>query len=315
MMDENEAPVEQTVETTPETTTGPAQTAVSSGKRKMTTDPKKIVGMIFVSSFIELIAAGRACTVEHSCKGSYAFAVSVGCLSMVLCLLFWLALWCVETPNKVALQIVGIFLLLWWGFGAGFNTFLHPFTECGNGYFATWAAFYSSVYYCYCFVPAFARLVDNTKARSLGASHGEIVVLVLFISSVTELIQAITLCNDLGHCDHQYGWAVAIGAISTFFSGLLLLPKVSEVAAKGQVGFSVLTAMLWVPGAGVLTFNAPFTALGNGYFATWVSFGCAVFWAYTEVFTKNPEFKEKVKSKVQEKVKRKGGKSDSAPQV
>jgi len=66
--------------------------------------------------------------------------------------------------NKLNGQVGGfisIFLIVWWGAGAGVTTFESPFASSGaaaqsqitiaNGYFGAWMAFFSSAYMCFQF--------------------------------------------------------------------------------------------------------------------------------------------------------------------
>ena len=74
-------------------------------------------------------------------------------------------------------------------------------------------------------------------------------------------------------CTQEHGWAVAVGAISV---GLALIHALvasfkPNLADKWAPYLSTILLLLWIPGAGVLTFRAPFLTTGNGYFASWAA--------------------------------------------
>lgn len=52
----------------------------------------------------------------------------------------------------------------------------------------------------------------------------------------------------------------------------------SALAEKLSVGLSTFLAIWWFPGAFVLTFQGPFTTVGNGYFGSWACFLFAIQW-------------------------------------
>lgn len=95
------------------------------------TPPAAYLAVILGCSFIELIAASHTCAINHGCKSaSQGWAVAAGVISIVasVATLFM--------QNPQVTRLAGIFLALWWLFGASITTFDEPFSETGNGYFA-----------------------------------------------------------------------------------------------------------------------------------------------------------------------------------
>eukprot|EP01134_Creolimax_fragrantissima_P000903 CFRG0903T1 len=101
------------------------------------------------ASVIEFSIAAKLCDDEEFCENRRAWAVAVGVLSCVVCLLGMLLhkLRRVDMEQQYGMVVGGALTILW-AFGAGFNTSSEgPFVAPGNGYFATWIAFFSSLYY------------------------------------------------------------------------------------------------------------------------------------------------------------------------
>ena len=92
---------------------------------------------LLLASLVELIAAGVVC--GAGCGGYQIYAVIVGAISFLFCLILLLA----STSYSVQ-RVSSIFLCLWWAVGTGVLTILSPFLVVGNGFFACWFAFFVS---------------------------------------------------------------------------------------------------------------------------------------------------------------------------
>ncbi|PNW77184.1 hypothetical protein CHLRE_10g425850v5 [Chlamydomonas reinhardtii] len=93
----------------------------------------------------------------------------------------------------------------------------------------------------------------------------------ILAASIVELIAAGVLCEK---CDSYVAWAVAVGAISTFFTFVhaIICTFKPSLAAKIAPFLSTFLVLWWIPGAGIPTFKSPFVVVGNGYFSCWVAF-------------------------------------------
>ena len=85
-------------------------------------------------------------------------------------------------------------------------------------------------------------------------------------------------------------YAVLLGAVSFAIGSLMLLwntyhvrsldgaccrlPKVGDITAGFLLAIFLL--LWWAAGAGIVTFDGPFTTTSNGYFAAWAGLACSV---------------------------------------
>lgn len=108
--------------------------------------------IVAVASLVEMAIASDKCDKAYRCDKKYAWAVVAGAISTVLTSLMLLAL--AKAPGMAAKVVkpFSIFLVAWWAAGAGVNTSANaPFSSTcadANGYFASWIAFFTSLYYC-----------------------------------------------------------------------------------------------------------------------------------------------------------------------
>lgn len=111
-----------------------------------------IVYFILAASVVELIAAALNCqgiNLQESynlCTNSFnAWAVAVGAISTALTLIFAVMTLAANNIAEKIAPFLSIFLVLLWIPGAFVTTFNGPFLSTGNGYYASWAAFFFSV--------------------------------------------------------------------------------------------------------------------------------------------------------------------------
>lgn len=96
-----------------------------------------MVSWLLLCSCVELFAAISACNMPgiSGCPdGLSIWALVAGAVS---CLVALLLMFVPAIAKQV--KFIAIFLSFWWVAGAGANTFKGPFTQTGNGYFASWA--------------------------------------------------------------------------------------------------------------------------------------------------------------------------------
>ena len=236
---------------------------------------------------VELLEAGLSATPDNA---NYGVAVST--VSLIFTLLFVaLAKYKPGTLSSFALplprnqgtlsaqQVFFGFLLLWWGPGACVLTFHGPYRTTSNPYFACWAALFASTMLC---ADAFTKMkvgLQTIRGASESGSHLREMA-GLFVASVTLFFASV----DFG--DHSTGkYGISLGVISTAAS--LATPYLIDTKKIGPPARKIIAAslfVLWVAAVTVLTFDSPFTATGNGYFACWGGTVCATLFAYREFF-------------------------------
>merc|ERR1719488_431165 len=105
--------------------------------------------MLFLASLVEFFAAWKECNKDnHSCKEEFGFALSIGIITIILCV----ALFAWTTMPPIVVKIITWLLILLWIPGVYVNTIdLNPsiFRQTGNGYFASWSCLFLAVLFSY----------------------------------------------------------------------------------------------------------------------------------------------------------------------
>lgn len=97
---------------------------------------------LFMASLVETFSAAAFCA--GSCPGTIAYAVTVGVVSALVCIV--LAVLGKRIPQK-ARRVVGAILIAWWTTALFILTMDEPFTFTGNGYFSVWISMFLSALY------------------------------------------------------------------------------------------------------------------------------------------------------------------------
>mmetsp|Transcript_43949 Transcript_43949/g.70332 ORF Transcript_43949/g.70332 Transcript_43949/m.70332 type:complete len:305 (+) Transcript_43949:183-1097(+) len=98
------------------------------------------LGILIVGSVVVFCAGIGKCS--NGCAGTAGYAIAAGVISFVIAVLR------VVLAQKLSITVLkGVtgFLILWWVVGLIILTFVNPFTQVGNGYFATWACLIASI--------------------------------------------------------------------------------------------------------------------------------------------------------------------------
>ncbi|KNC86310.1 hypothetical protein SARC_01534 [Sphaeroforma arctica JP610] len=130
-----------------------------------------------VASIVEFAVASEVCSDSGDCSDSNAWAVAVGVVSFFIALIAIALNFASPGMAEKASLPIGGFLVIWWAFGAGYNTsFNGPFYTSyitadnrivnslnANGYYSTWISFFASLYYAIGNIPS----VRNAFKKSL----------------------------------------------------------------------------------------------------------------------------------------------------
>lgn len=169
-------------------------------------------------------------------------------------------------------RLWALFMLVWWGAGAGVLTFKAPFVGTSNGYFAAWAGLI-----CTALIASkmFSQLQEGA-AKAVALAGRARLLFALFACSTVLLLASID------HVDGAEGvWGLSCGVVSTtLVLGIWLFSE--QVGGKVAQGVSLLLLAMWIAAAGVLTFRAPFVLTGNGYFSCWLGLLAALMLAMHE---------------------------------
>eukprot|EP00051_Salpingoeca_urceolata_P024230 m.423116 g.423116 ORF g.423116 m.423116 type:complete len:544 (+) comp20207_c0_seq4:1821-3452(+) len=249
------------------------------------------VFICFAGSVIEFSTALDFCSADGyggNCHThDYIWASVCGGLSMAYCmlrlLLFHLK---INVPPAVD-TVLGCMLVLWWVFGAAFNTRVKGvFVALSNGYFGTWIAFFAATLYAFL---AFEQVGQQVKRPKYPNGF-----LLVAVAGAIELAVAADKC-DKSDCTKKTAFAVAVGAVSLMTSLIhfFIYRWHNDKAVATTKYFAIFFMCLWAAGAGVNTSSgAPFSnpcfdgtqGDANGYFASWVAFFAAVYLVAQSVF-------------------------------
>eukprot|EP00051_Salpingoeca_urceolata_P026821 m.478871 g.478871 ORF g.478871 m.478871 type:complete len:351 (-) comp21255_c0_seq1:381-1433(-) len=265
-------------------------------------DVRKLLGPVFVcmaGSVIVFSTASDMCHSSHFEKCSdkdYSWAIACGVISALLCLLrlvlgmpqFRRPLPSVSVGFELTTDMMfSVFLVIWWSLGAAVNTRNRGiFPNTNNGYFATWISFFAAATYA---AKAWAHLNHVDRLTSAAKGHAKGIFLIL-VASVVEFSVAGEKCHDDKKCNKRFGFAVAVGVISTIVCLVHILLTQCQPALVESMGRTVFNkalgtvlVVMWAIGAGVNTSSkGPFTSScveANGYFATWVAFFASLYLA------------------------------------
>jgi len=247
------------------------------------------VGGILVASCVELAQAAQICQEDLiDCEDEYGYAVAVGCVSLILCLCYFLSVYFKPDIIQTFTQFLSLFLMLWWGVGTVVLTFDAPFDTTGNGYFACWGAALLSILYCQLAVEKFKTFGASMSSAFSGTEERKVLSLIMILSYVEAFAALLTWDEGIVKQSRQETWAFACGIVAGGLATIYLLLKTMRpnmVGPKILRYFSWFLVPWWMFGAGVATFDQPFPTTGNGYFCAWGAFVSSCYLAYTATMT------------------------------
>ena len=169
-------------------------------------------------------------------------------------------------------RVWALFMLVWWGAGAGVLTFKEPFVGTSNGYFAAWAGLICTASIA---SKMFSQIQEGADKAVALAGRARL-LFALFACSVVLLLASID------HVERAEGaWGLSCGVVSTtLVLGVWWFSE--QVDGKVAQAIALLLFAMWIAAAGVLTFKAPFVFTGNGFFSSWLGLLAALMLAMHE---------------------------------
>jgi len=160
-------------------------------------------------------------------------------------------------------------------------TFFGPyvFITYANGYFGTWGGFFVAT-----------GMLGNTSEvfrRGIGKIAGGVTrkpVMYLLISSIVEAGSAIKTCIPQSQCYNLNAFAIALGSLSGIVC-LIMIPLMTRIPPTAVRKIAMFFCLWWVIGGFIVTFQAPFQELGNGYFSVF----CAILSSFYLLQAHEPE--------------------------
>jgi len=238
------------------------------------------LGSLFISSTIVLAQASQDCNNADKCESWNAYAIALGCVSLFMSFGLVLKIYCKNPEKRITwitkhIPYLSVFLTLWWGIGVVTCTFDGPFENTGNGFFACWIAFFISIYLCQITIAKFGLVLERCK-NDIGDPQQRVMGIIMVLSfaeaysCLLQMDEKTGSSNKKSSAQEEWGLACSLISAGLIIIFLFLEPRLDRL--RGQPGLlAYFLVPWWLFGAGVLTFDEPFTATGNGYFCAW---GC-----------------------------------------
>lgn len=247
---------------------------------------------LIVASCAELAQAARICDLLNSCSGTYMFAVLVGALSVACNVGFGAGVYFRPEMFKGWIAYFALVMVALWGVAVAVLTFDKPFQTTGNGYFATWGGAIISVYWAQISFSKLHALLGSAFTNAVSGTLERRVAMLVMIFSYVCAYAVLTFENGpvdpLYFSQEKWGFACAItcGALITLWMLLKSFTGIINGYPSSLKYLSYILTLMWLFGVGVMTFDFPFIATGNGYFTAWGSFLGSIYLAY--LTTANP---------------------------
>lgn len=258
---------------------------------------------LMVVSTVELAQASKVCADMPSCEKEYAYAVSVGAISLILNLGMMAGYRFMQATVDSIIGYYSLFMVLWWGVAVAVLTFDSPFQETGNGYFTTWGGALISVYFAQISVAKFKAILGKAMSTAVAGSAERRTLMLILILSIVEAYACLLYFDEIDSADDisvevttdgvtvsqdkmssQELWGFLCGVICAVLIAIYQLLKICTNCLTGKAFvlkyLSWFLVPWWLFGAGVVTFDSPFTTTGNGYFTAWGAFVASVYLAY-----------------------------------
>jgi hypothetical protein len=245
----------------------------------------KTIPVLLCASVALMIQAAQTCGDLNKYGGGYcgkaadgllAYAVAVGTVSAIICV-GYIFMRKFSPASLVRFDIyIAFFLAIWWSLGAGILTFDAPYTQVGNGYFATWVGCIAANVYL--FLSSQAIREGQSQIRVAAEQQP---AFLLMLASFVEMIAAANVCSNVNYCEDELGWAVAVGCLSIVITAVVMFCALKNKPLPRLIMqmISVTLVVIWIAGVYVNTFIAPFKAVGNGYLASWSAMFLSIMFA------------------------------------
>jgi len=238
------------------------------------------LGSLLITSTIVVAQASQNCNNADKCESWNAYAIALGCVSLFMSFGLVLRIYCKKPEKSIKwinkyMPYLSVFLTLWWGVGVATCTFDGPFENTGNGFFATWIAFFISIYICQITIAKFGSVLKRCK-NDIGDPQQRVMGMIWVLSfaeaysCLLQMDERTVPGNEKSSAQEEWGLACSLVSAGLIIIFLFLEPRLQRL--RGQPGLlAYFLVPWWLFGAGVLTFDEPFTVTGNGYFCAW---GC-----------------------------------------